>query len=186
MVKFTIIEKIGVLTPGNEDNWCKELNFIQWGNNKPKYDIRKWKDNNKLCGKGLTINDKEVLKKCAEFIRDNMDKLSGPFHAARKVGPETLKAPCTLCLEIGKVADSYNGMDLEVNIVQWGNNLPAFDIRPWDDGKTQMGKGVSLNKTEAENFLVVYKSKIAPNFKMTGEDITIIDDEGVLTEITLK
>lgn len=185
MVKFTIIEKIGVLTPGNADNWRKELNYIQWGNNKPKYDIRKWKDNNKQCGKGLTIKDKEELKKCAEFIRDNMNKLNGPFNTARTVGPDTNKALCTLCLEIGKIADSYNDMDLEVNIVQWGNGIPVFDIRPWDAYKTQMGKGISLNKVEAENFLTIYKDTIDSDFKMDGEDIDIVDPDGVLDGITL-
>ena len=185
MVKFTIIEKIGVLTPGNVDNWHKELNIVQWGNNKPKYDMRKWKNNYEQCSKGLTIKDKEELKICAEYIRDNIDKVNGPFNTAHIVGPKGLKAPCTLCLEIGKVAGSYNGMDLEVNIVQWGNNLPAFDIRPWDDGKTQMGKGITLNKVEAENFLTVYKNKVDPDFKMTGEDITINDKTGILDEITL-
>ena len=33
MIEFTIIDKIGVLTPDSVDNWCKELNFIQWGKN---------------------------------------------------------------------------------------------------------------------------------------------------------
>ena len=185
MIEFTIIDKIGVLTPDSVDNWCKELNFIQWGKNKPKYDIRKWKDNNKQVGKGITIKDKEELKKCAEFIRDNLDKLNGPFNAARTVGPNTNKSSCTLCMEIGKVAKTYNGMDLEVNIVQWGNGMPVFDIRPWNADKTLMGKGISINKIEAENFLALYKSKIDIDFKMTGEDIIINDKDGVLDGITL-
>ena len=63
--------------------------------------------------------------------------------------------------------------------------MPVFDIRPWNADKTLMGKGISINKIEAENFLALYKSKIDIDFKMTGEDIIINDKDGVLDGITL-
>lgn len=39
-VKFNIVEQIGVLESGP---YPLELNLVEWGNLKPKYDLRDWR-----------------------------------------------------------------------------------------------------------------------------------------------
>lgn len=55
-LKFKIIRHIGVLSENNS-GWRIELNIVQWGNNKPKYDIRQWPPNHEKPGKGISLSD---------------------------------------------------------------------------------------------------------------------------------
>ncbi|KRN74499.1 hypothetical protein IV73_GL001235 [Weissella kandleri] len=48
----------------------------------------------------------------------------------------------------GVLSTSKSGWNLELNLVQWGENHPKFDIRAWDPAHTKMGKGVGLNHDE--------------------------------------
>ncbi|MFL1696088.1 YdbC family protein [Weissella kandleri] len=48
----------------------------------------------------------------------------------------------------GVLSTSKSGWNLELNLVQWGENQPKFDIRAWDPTHTKMGKGVGLNHDE--------------------------------------
>lgn len=36
----------------------------------------------------------------------------------------------------------------ELNLVKWGSNPPKYDLRPWNEDRSQMGKGVTLSKEE--------------------------------------
>ena len=36
----------------------------------------------------------------------------------------------------------------ELNLVKWGGNPPKYDLRPWNEDRSQMGKGVTLSKEE--------------------------------------
>lgn len=38
----------------------------------------------------------------------------------------------------------------ELNIVQWNNGRPKFDIREWAPGHAKMTKGITLNDDEAK------------------------------------
>lgn len=72
-VKFNIVEQIGVLKSGP---YSLELNLVEWGNLKAKYDLRDWKleGGQKMPCKGITLdleqlralkgllNEMEVLK----------------------------------------------------------------------------------------------------------------------------
>lgn len=40
-----------------------------------------------------------------------------------------------------------------LTLIQWGNNEPKFDIRPWNEDMTKMGKGVTLDDAEAFDLL---------------------------------
>jgi len=41
----------------------------------------------------------------------------------------------------------------ELSLIQWGNNEPKLDIRPWNEDMTKMGKGVTLDDAEAFDLL---------------------------------
>ncbi|BCP62918.1 hypothetical protein SUT380_21060 (plasmid) [Streptococcus parasuis] len=59
-IPFSIIEHIAVIsTSGN--GWQKELNLISWNDAEPKYDIRTWKDDHSMIGKGITLFEDEIL-----------------------------------------------------------------------------------------------------------------------------
>jgi len=36
----------------------------------------------------------------------------------------------------------------QLNIVQWGDNIAKYDIRPWNQDHTKSGKGITLNLQE--------------------------------------
>ncbi len=36
----------------------------------------------------------------------------------------------------------------QLNIVQWGDNIAKYDIRPWNKDHTKSGKGVTLTLQE--------------------------------------
>lgn len=54
-------------------NWEISLGLVQWGDNDPKYEIRKWKKDG-TAGKGITFT-KEQLKQLVEQIKDKEFKL---------------------------------------------------------------------------------------------------------------
>ncbi|WP_249660860.1 YdbC family protein [Lysinibacillus fusiformis] len=68
-IKFEVIAHIGVLSESSK-GWRKEINFISWNGNVPKYDIREWAPNREKMGKGITLSGEEVqsLKKWLESI----------------------------------------------------------------------------------------------------------------------
>lgn len=49
---------------------------------------------------------------------------------------------------LGTISQSSKGWNREVNIMVWNNKKPKIDIREWDESHEQMGKGITLNKTE--------------------------------------
>lgn len=52
-----------LLTSGafGEGKWQKHLTYIQWGDNKPKFDIRTWNEDMTKCGKGVTLDDSDLF-----------------------------------------------------------------------------------------------------------------------------
>ena len=69
-IKFTITEKIGVLSESSK-GWTKELNLVSWNDYPSKYDIREWDPDHKKMGKGVTLN-KEEMRILKELI-NNLD-----------------------------------------------------------------------------------------------------------------
>jgi hypothetical protein len=49
---------------------------------------------------------------------------------------------------IGVLSTSPKGWNLELNLVQWNDNKPKYDIRSWDKDHQKMGKGVTLTDEE--------------------------------------
>lgn len=61
---------------------------------------------------------------------------------------------------IGVLSTSKNGWTKEVNIISWNNSKPKIDIRDWAPEHEKMGKGVTLNKEEAENLIKLLKQEL--------------------------
>lgn len=40
------------------------------------------------------------------------------------------------------------GWHKELNLVKWGDNDPKYDLRPWNEDRSKMGKGITLTKEE--------------------------------------
>lgn len=38
----------------------------------------------------------------------------------------------------------------ELNLIKWGTHDPKYDLRPWNEDRSQMGKGITLMKEELE------------------------------------
>lgn len=58
---------------------------------------------------------------------------------------------------IGNPAPS--GWTTQLNLVSWNGKEPKLDIRPWNEDRSRMGKGISLSKedaTELANLLNSY------------------------------
>lgn len=60
-LKYEILEELGTLST-SKSGWEMQLNVVQWGANKPKYDLRTWSPDHAKMGKGLTLTREEVEK----------------------------------------------------------------------------------------------------------------------------
>lgn len=63
MAKFTYdkVQELGVLGE-NSKGWIKEVNIISWNNGPEKLDIRNWRPQDNLCGKGISLTNEEAAK----------------------------------------------------------------------------------------------------------------------------
>jgi len=50
----------------------------------------------------------------------------------------------------GVIGEGTKGWKKEVNLVSCNDRKPKLDIRDWDENHEKMGKGITLNKEEAE------------------------------------
>ncbi|WP_099088890.1 YdbC family protein [Weissella cibaria] len=60
-LKYEILEELGTLST-SKSGWEMQLNVVQWGANKPKYDLRTWSPDHAKMGKGLTLTRGEIEK----------------------------------------------------------------------------------------------------------------------------
>lgn len=58
-LKYHIVKTL-IVFPGDE-KYHKELNLIEWGNHKAKYDLRGWNADRSEMTKGITLSQKEML-----------------------------------------------------------------------------------------------------------------------------
>ena len=52
--------------------------------------------------------------------------------------------------ELGILSESPTGWTTELSYISWNDREPKYDIRDWAPGKEKMGKGISLDRDEAE------------------------------------
>lgn len=53
---------------------------------------------------------------------------------------------------LGIIGEGTKGWKKEVNVISWNDRKPKLDIRDWDETHEKMGKGVTLSKSEVEEF----------------------------------
>lgn len=73
--KFEIIKHIVTLSEGS---WNLELNYVKFGDNDPKLDIRKWNEDHTKMGKGISLTVEEFNKLIDSS--DNVKKVTIPKH----------------------------------------------------------------------------------------------------------
>jgi hypothetical protein len=59
-IKYEITKHIGVLSESAK-GWKKELNLVSWNDREAKYDIRDWSPEHDKMGKGITLNEEELV-----------------------------------------------------------------------------------------------------------------------------
>lgn len=63
--------------------------------------------------------------------------------------------------KVGILSETKSGWKKEVNVIKWtGNNKendPKFDIRDWSPDGKKMGKGITLDKAEADKLIELLK-----------------------------
>ncbi|MCR5738222.1 MAG: hypothetical protein K6G43_00220 [Lachnospiraceae bacterium] len=59
MIKYSILKKIATIS--ERDTETLEFNYVQWSDNEPKYDLRRWKGDQPLKGVTLTREEAECL-----------------------------------------------------------------------------------------------------------------------------
>ena len=52
--------------------------------------------------------------------------------------------------ELGVISQKQTGWTTELNYVSWNDREPKYDIRDWAPEHEKMGKGISLDREEAE------------------------------------
>ena len=50
---------------------------------------------------------------------------------------------------IGIVSEGKNGWNKELNLIQWNEREPVYDIRTWSPDHEKIGKGITLTNEEA-------------------------------------
>ena len=58
-IKCEILETF-IEFPGTRE-YHLELNLVKWGDNEPKYDLRRWNGDRSKMSKGLTLSKEELL-----------------------------------------------------------------------------------------------------------------------------
>lgn len=61
MDNVKIVKHLATLTvDAGESNWKMELNLVQWYDNDPVIDIRRWSPDHEKCSKGITMSEDEL------------------------------------------------------------------------------------------------------------------------------
>lgn len=47
-----------------------------------------------------------------------------------------------------------------LTLIKWGKNEPKYDIRPWNEDMTKMGKGITLDDAELFDLMTLIESAL--------------------------
>jgi hypothetical protein len=61
----------------------------------------------------------------------------------------------------GVISEDRNGWQKELNLVSWNGRTPKFDLRDWSPDHEKMGKGVTLDREEAETLVELLKTAMS-------------------------
>lgn len=92
-LKYEILEELGTLST-SKSGWEMQLNVVQWGANKPKYDLRTWSPDHAKMGKGLTLT-REEIEKLHELLGQALAAGDGQFEMPEVADSEPVVATPT-------------------------------------------------------------------------------------------
>ena len=92
-LKYEILEELGALST-SKSGWEMQLNVVQWGANKPKYDLRTWSPDHAKMGKGLTLT-REEIEKLHELLGQALATGDGQFEMPEAADSEPVVATPT-------------------------------------------------------------------------------------------
>lgn len=92
-LKYEILEELGTLST-SKSGWEMQLNVVQWGANKPKYDLRTWSPDHAKMGKGLTLT-REEIETLHELLGQALTAGDGQFEMPEAADSEPVVATPT-------------------------------------------------------------------------------------------
>lgn len=136
---FKIIKYYGILT-NKRRPIC--VNYMQWYNNPPSYDIREWdSDRCEKPGKGISLSKEDIIN-----LRN---VLSVDVISEKEELLNILKLDDTTVDDYGIVAElsSRGKWHIEARILDWGYKK-GLDIRSWNTEHTQCGRGINIKQDD--------------------------------------
>ena len=64
-----------------------------------------------------------------------------------------------------------------LTLTKWGDNEPKYDIRPWNEDMTKMGKGITLDDGELFDLLDLIETAFGDESEDDIDDDFIDDDD---------
>ncbi|MCQ4637685.1 PC4/YdbC family ssDNA-binding protein [Anaerovorax odorimutans] len=61
-IESEITECVAVLSMNEKTGWQKELNYVSWGGDPPKLDIRDWAPDHEKAGRGARLTKAEAKR----------------------------------------------------------------------------------------------------------------------------
>lgn len=60
-IKYSVTNRLGVLSKNENSGWTKEANIIAWNDGAEKLDIREWNPEHTKMSKGITLTKEEAV-----------------------------------------------------------------------------------------------------------------------------
>lgn len=148
-VKFSRIREVGSLS---DYSGAPEFNLINW-NGYEKYDIRRWSEDGEPY-KGITVDEDE--------LQDLLDVLLDAIGRKKSTVPKyvipSVKTTAKIYEDFGSFAVSGN-MEKQVTYTDWGYGC-KYDFRPWSEGFSSCGKGISLDADECTKLIELISEEL--------------------------
>ena len=148
-VKFKRIREFGSLS---DYSGAPEFNLIDW-NGYEKYDIRRWSEDGEPY-KGITVDEDE--------LEDLLDILLSAIGYKKSSTPKYVipcgKTTAKIYEDFGSFAVSGN-MEKQVTYTDWGYGC-KYDLRPWAEGFSACGKGISLDADECTKLIDLIREEL--------------------------
>lgn len=93
---------------------------------------------------------------------------------------------------IGVLANYQTGWAKELNVIQWNDNQPKYDIRDWSPDHKQMSKGITLHKEEARVLMKLLFDRFKgidaepDNQKHNGQERQRHNEQNIKEEASIK
>jgi hypothetical protein len=65
---YEVTKELGVISE-NAKGWQTKLNMVSWNGGEPKFDIRPWSPDGDRMGKGISLNEEEMVQ-LVELFKD--------------------------------------------------------------------------------------------------------------------